>query len=155
MKTFDIALEHLKDIDFSKYDVYHYDKNNPSVENESVRKQITERKIYFDSEKRNTFSNDYYRSMVYESCIYHLIDLAQGRISYWNVACDIIEAYKDLLKTDYEGFTKGSEYPKIMMDKFIEYCNERKPQPSFLNEDSEVRVEFFMAAFHYITEDNS
>jgi hypothetical protein len=155
MKTFDIALEHLKDIDFSKYDVYHYDKKNPSLENESVRKQITERKTYFDSDKRNTFSNDYYRSMVYESCIYHLIDLAQGRISYWNVACDIIEAYKDLLKTKFEESEFGSEYPKIIMDRFIAYCNGLNPPPSFLNEKSEVRVEFFFSAFHYMIDKES
>ncbi len=93
--------------------------------------------------------------MVFAACIYHLIDLAHNRASYWNVACEIIEANKDVLKTKYEGYSKGSVYPKIMTDKFINYCNNMNPVPYFLNEKSEVRVEFFMAAFHYITEDNS
>lgn len=148
MKTFDIALSCLKDIDFSKYDVY----NDKDVleENELARKKVNEAKVKFDSDENNNFSNDYYRSMVYEACIYHLIDLSQNRISYWNVACDIIEAYKDVLKTKFEKSDFGDEYPKIMTDSFIKYCNELNPQPHFLGEKSEVRAEFFMSAFEYI-----
>jgi len=150
MKTFDIALEHLKDIDFRKYNVY----NDKDVldDNESLRKQITERKIYFDSDKRNTLSNDYYRSMVYESCIYHLIDLAHNRYSYWLVACDIVDAYKYILKDKFEVYG-NTTYPNVMVDGFIKYCNSLNPQPTFLNDKSEVRIEFFMNAFHYVIDE--
>ncbi len=148
-----MALHCLKGIDFSKYDVY----NDTDVleENELARKKVNEAKVKFDSDENNNFSNDYYRSMVYEACIYHLIDLAHKRISYWDVACDIIEAYKYILETKFEASDFGSEYPKVMTDSFVKYCNKLNPQPHFLGEKSEVRAEFFMSAFQYIIHKNA
>jgi len=153
MKTFDIALEYLKGIDFSKYDIY-VSRKIPSSENASVIKQIVQRKVDFDSDENNKFSNDYYRSMVFESCIYHLIDLAQGRASYFEMACDIVEAHRDILKTKFTSYTERSIYPKVMVENFINFCNSLKPQPLFLNDKSDVRVEFFTSAFHYVIDDN-
>ncbi len=147
MKTFDLSLQYLKGIDFSKYDSY-IEAETP--ERTAFMEQVKIQHDKFQADKSNTCSNDYYRSMTFSSCIYHLIDLAHGRASYWNVACEIVESEKGILKTKYEGFTEGSIYPKVMMDKFIKYCDELNPKPSFLNEKSEVRHEFFMGAFHYI-----
>lgn len=154
MKTFDIALEYLKNVDFSKYDVY-LDRDITSEENEFIIKEVAKILGSFNSDKRNTFSNENYRNVTCEACIHHLIDLAHNRASFWNVACEIIEDHISILETKFEGYTEGSDYPKIMTGAFIKYCDELSPQPNFLNEKSEVRMEFFMSAFHYIVDANS
>ncbi len=151
MKTFDIALEYLKEIDLTDIDTY----SQHDLGNKLVADKIVEQQKKYISDKNNNVSNDYYRNMTFAVCIYHLADLAQGRASFFNVACEIIESEQYILKTKFEGITEGSSYPKVMMDKFINYCNELNPQPYFLSDKSEVRDEFFMAAFHYITEADS
>ncbi len=155
MKTFDIAIEYLKDIDFSKFNTYDGSLSVTSEEDEITAQLIKEQQEKYLSDSDNTYSNDYYRNIVFAACLCHLSDLAYNRASFWNVACEIIEANRDILKTKFEGFTNGSSYPKLMMDEFVKYCNEMSPQPSFLSNESEVRTEFFMAAFHYITDAKS
>ena len=149
MKTFDIAVKYLKDIDLSIYDTY---DNTEIQENNPTSKQIKVQHEKFKADKNNNVSNDYYRNMTFAACLCHMTDLAHKRTSYWDVACTIIESDINILKTPYKGFTDGSIYPKIMVDKFEKYCNEMNPQPLFLSKESEVKIEFFMAAFHYMTE---
>ena len=149
MRTFDIALKYLKDIDFSKYDAYS-DIVKPDMED--IMQQVLLQHKKYVNDKDNTDSNDHYRTMIFEACINHLVDLQQGRASYWNVACEIIESEIDVLKTAYEGYTEGSKYPKVMTDKFLTYCANLNPQPLILRDDSELRINFFMCAYHYIVE---
>lgn len=152
MKTFDIAKEYLNGIDFLSIDTH----NKTLLEMKpELTSEITKRHKLFEADENNRVSNDHYRGMVFSCCCYHLSDIAHKRVSFFDVACEIIEANKYILKSKYEGFTKGSIYPKVMVDKFEKYCNEMNPQPPFLNDKSELRLDFFMCAFHYIVDKES
>ncbi len=152
MKTFDLAIKYLQEseIDFKNwFNLYSGTESPPEV----MQKLHACGERYM-ADKTNAFSNDYYRQMCFEEAFRHLQMKAHGLTSFWDVAIEIVEAHKDVLKNKFE--TDGnSVYPKIMMDAFIKYCDELNPQPTFLGAKSEVRHEFFMGAFHYITDKES
>lgn len=152
MQTFDIAKKHLSVVDFSTIDFF---DETQIMAGTPIGKQIEIRLEKFLVDPRNNKSNEYYRKYTFVACIYHLIDIAHNRPSWWDEACKIVESDKAIIETNFEGFTEGSSYPKIMVDKFIKYCDEKIPQPPFLSENSDVRIELFMAAFEYITNPNS
>lgn len=154
MKTFDIAEKYLEDLNYSVINIY-IDPEKQLKEAMAFGLQLAERQKKFLADENNTISNDHYRSMVFAACFYHCADLFYRKVSYWDVSCEIIEFDIHILGSKYEGWTPGSLYPKIMIDKFITYCDQVSPQPLFLNEKSETRIELFMAAFHYITEHES
>ncbi len=150
MKTFDIAKEYLKDVDLVKWDLF---SDEETKDRELVRMQVkTMSKAFLKDKRLMPNTDEYYRLMTFEACVHHMAELAQPDVlkSYFDVACSIIEANKDILKTKFEGYGgEGSAYPQVMIDEFIKYCNELNPQPRFLGDRSEVRIEFFMIAFHY------
>ncbi len=149
MKTFDISLKYLKEIDFSLTETY--DPAPVPLPDDPLRdKKIEEQIDKYRSDPDNTASNEYYRNMVLAACMYHLIDLAHKRPSYFNVACEIIEYEISILDNKQYELYERTNYPKVMVDKFIKYCDEMNPQPKFLSATSEVRLEFFMVAYHYI-----
>ena len=147
MKTFDIALKYLKDLDFSSIDLY-ADTNNLNLSG-----IVKERHELF-SESNDSKLNSYYRNMVFLTCVHHLVELENKRVSFFDVACEIIESERDVVNTKFERY-KNTTYPKVMMDKFVKYCNGLSPQPSFLSDESEVRLDFFATAYHYIIDDVS
>lgn len=152
MKTFDIAKKYLGEVDFTGIDVFDQIDN---VLGTPLEKNVQEKQKLFLSDPLNNVSNEYYRNMIFAACIYHLVELAHGRQSYWDVACTMVETQLSILETEFDGFQPGSRYPKVMIDQFLKYCGERSPQPPFLNDKSEIRIEFFMAAFHYVVDDVS
>lgn len=154
MKTFDIAKKYLEDINFSKFDLNRKAYQPLSEEEQSILKQCQYLSLKFLKDAENKASNDYYRKMVFEACIHHLIQLSHNYESYWDKACEIIEFNKATLNTDYILY-KGMNYPELMFDKFIGYCDKLNPQPHFLSKESELRDEFFMLAYHYKIDQNS
>ncbi len=149
MTTFDLALKYLKNFDFSKIDIYDEDNIQKYFFDE-----IEKRHRAYLRDAENIVSNEHYRSCVFETAIRHLIEIADNRPSFFYVACEIVESEIEVLNGRYDKFMK-TNYPKVMVDKFIKYCDELKPQPSFLSSESDMRIEHFMVAFHYIADNES
>lgn len=149
MKTFDLALKHLEGADLLELDF-----NTETDETETGREVLQRLENYLNDEA-NIFSNDYYKRMIFSEAVLHLYDLQHGaKKSFWQVACEIASERKILTALHlYKGLTPGSVYPKRMVNKFIDYCEARNPQPVFLKGgEDELRVEFFMGAFHYVND---
>ncbi len=147
MKTFDIAIKHLKDFDFSEYDTYLYDGDG------ELPKKL---QIEFDScldsfknDKDNTYSNDYWRCICFGAAFYHLGDLAHNRPSWFYVTCEIIESEKELLKNRFEEYRK-TVYPKLIVEKFDNWTKTLNPKPFFLSDESEIKLDLFASAYHYL-----
>lgn len=151
MKTFDIANEYLKDFNFGDYDTYTEEDSACDVFGKQIKSIFNQ----YKEDKRNSFSNNYYRNMVFGAAVCHNNDLYYKRPSYFNVACEMIESELIAIKLGNFELYNNTSYPKILVDLFLKYCDEMNPQPPFLSEKSEVRLEFFMAAYHYIIDKNS
>lgn len=148
MTTFDIALKHLDGIDFSKFPIVITGNENYMMD-EKLNEKVMSAKNKFDSDKDNTKSNDHYRSVVFGTAILHLIFKAHGWVSFFDVACEISEANKSVVNTEFEKY-KGTQYPKVMVDQWNEYCENLKEKTHIL--EGELRSEFFMTAYHYTIE---
>lgn len=157
MRTFDLAVKYLQESNFdfkNEIDLYKEDRHSTGMSENAQNKLIKISKDFF-VDKTNTFSNEYYRGMTFGAALKHLTMKAYGVVSFWGVAIQIVEAHKDILLSPAFEVYGNSVYPKVMMDAFIKYCDELKPQPTFLNSESELRHEFFMGAFHYVTDKES
>lgn len=151
MLTFNLALKHLDLIDFSGWNL-----KGEKLEDSYSEKFKNDLMIYhtcFENDKENNKSNSYYRNMVFQTACLHLIFKACGVVSFWDVALEIIESNKSILDSNYEGFSPGSIYPKLMVDQWNKYCEDlNKKGIHLLN--GENNLEYFMAAFHYYKKDN-
>ncbi len=136
VKTFDLALKHLKGLDFSNPDIF------------ADRELISRHENYRD-DKLNTFSNDHYRGTVFYVCIYHLHDLALNKVSMFYVALEIIES---LIDQDLQEKYLQTSYPNIMVNTWNEYCNSMESAPDYLSVDNEIRFQIFCVAYHYVTD---
>lgn len=132
MKTFDIALKHLKGLDFSNSDIF------------SDRELIKRHQDYI-ADKENIRSNDHYRGMVFYGAVFHLHDLASKKVSYHYVACEIIES----MEASHEKYAK-TVYPKNMVDEWDNYCNSLIGAPDYISTDNEVRFNIFCVAYEYL-----
>lgn len=152
MRTFDIALKHLNElnIDLKEMDIYNFDRDRElSVAEQRISDAIEFALGKFQADKQNNKSNDYYRNIVFITAVLHLAFKARGMTSFWDVAREIIEGNKDVLKTKYEGWTPGSEYPKVMVDKWKDYCNNLREVKKVFALEGECNMDYFMAAYHY------
>jgi hypothetical protein len=134
MTTFDIALKHLKGLDFRNPDIF-------------SDRELIERHIYYKEDKLNIRSNDHYRGLVFYACVYHLHDLALKKFSYFDVACEIIES----MVPSFDKHMK-TEYPKNMVDQWNNYCNSIINPDPYMETDNEVRFNIFCVAYHYLQE---
>ncbi len=139
MRTFDIALKHLNKINLSGLNIRQKVFYNTIVET-----------TYEDflSDPENNKSNEYYKGVVFNAAIFHLLFKSNGLKSCFDVACEIVEAEKEIVKTKFETF-KNTVYPKVMTDKWARYLQEIKSVTSIL-EDSELSYELFFAAYTFI-----
>lgn len=135
MKTFDIALKHLTAVNLAGMNIF--DFNDPA--NKPIQKSIEPVVVAFMADPENTASNEHYRSVCFEVALYHLLDQANGRASCWNVALEIIESNPG-----------GADYDSAGLDKFMDYCDKLEKPPFYLAPSSEMKVEIFMAAYHYV-----
>lgn len=142
MKTFDLALKYLEGIDFKQFAFVVKGKWSLT---EQQQKIIDEAGKRFLSDKKNTVSNEYYRSVCFEAAIFHSIFKAHNQTSFFIVACGIVEFYKDVLKTKHE---KHGAYPKLMVDEWDIYLNNLKETTQIL--DNELAQEFLLTAYHYV-----
>lgn len=154
MRTFDIALKHLnnKTVNFKDFDIYNPDPHRKlSQGEERIVAALNGTIANFQADKENDKSNDYFRNMTFATAVLHLVFKAHGLTSFWDVAKEIIEANKAVLQTEFEGFSQGSVYPKVMTDAWSKYCKELKEKGVFVL-DGESNLEYFMGAFHYVVE---
>lgn len=151
MKTFDLALKYLQGTDFTPFDLKNSEKDIPLTDAEKkMGEDLIERQKKFKSDQRVLDHNDYYKDTIFIFAIYHLAFKSKGIISAWDVALEIVESELPILKTNFEKY-QGSVYPEIMVDKWNSYCK-TKPEIDFLKEDSQLKTEFFFAAYHYIVD---
>ncbi len=143
MKTFDIALKHLKDFDFKSYDMHN--DNVDSELPEGLANDLNKCRESFVNDADNTYSNNYYRSICLGAALCHLSDLENGRASWFYVACEIIESEKDILQKDFEPY-KNTVYPKLIVEKFDNWTKTLNPIPLFLSDKSEVKLDFFCSS---------
>lgn len=158
MKTFDIALEYLGDIDFnnvSDNDI-HEQEELPRDETALWFRQIRSQYELFLKDKENIVSNNHYKGGVFVTCALHLIQITNKRESCFEVACGIIESKKDILNTEYKVYLKTT-YPEEMVNAFFEYANNLNPKPYYLNADitSEIIFVIFSTAYEYTFNLNS
>lgn len=151
MKTFDIALKYLKDIDYKIGNIVRLKGADitESEEDKIIVAQITERHEQFSIDKRNTEGSEYYRGVVFTAAIYHLIAKAKGFVSFFDVACEIVESEIGIVKTDYERY-KDTDYPKAMVEKWDMYCEEISDQEHSAFVEGALRLDLFFAAYHYL-----
>jgi hypothetical protein len=116
---------------------------------EKFKESIKKAKQKFDDDKNNNKSNEYYRNICFATASYHLIFKAHGWTSFWDVACEIIEANQEVVNSKFEPYLKTA-YPKIMVDDWIKYCEELKVKTELI--EVEIREELFFNAYHYIIE---
>ena len=150
MKTFDIAVEYLKDIDFKSLPII-VKKEDPYIFEDNFDLLICNAKKEYDKDKRNNKSNSYYRNICFFTAILHLTFKAHEWVSFFDVSCEIVEAFKDTSGTK-ELYLK-TVYPKVMVDQWINYCEEIKLKTDIL--ESEIREQLFFTAYHYILEPNT
>ncbi len=131
MKTFDLALKHLKGIDFKNPEIF-------------ADRELISRHENFRDDPLNITSNDHYRGMVFYACIYHLHDINNDKISYFYIACEIIEQ----TEPSHERYM-NTEYPKNVVDEWNNYCNSIINAPAYIAIDNEVRFNIFCVAYHY------
>ncbi len=148
MKTFDIAINYLKEVDLKTFPII-IKQIDEFKTDEKFDKTIESIKQKFDADKNNNKSNDYYRSICFMTALYHLIFKAHGWISFFDVACEIIEAHKSVINTNFEHYL-GTAYPKIMLDDWIKYCEGLKIKTELI--EGECREELFFTAYHYIVD---
>lgn len=154
MKTFDIATKYLQasDIDFKGLNIYESLKN-PTEAQTSVIKQAQQICEKYLEDPENNKSNDYYRRVIFETALQNLCFKAQSAPSFWDKAIEIINAHKKAYDLPFEKY-KGVDYPKVMVDKYLEWCNSLIPQPYVLIPTSEINLEMFLAAYEYVIEPN-
>lgn len=157
MKTFDIATKylHASSINFKNFDIY--DKN--ALKDSTPAKKANMDQVQAVLEKyladpQNNKSNDYYRRVVFETALQNQCFIAQGAPSFWDKAIEIINVNKKAYDLPFEKY-RGMAYPKVMVDKYLEWCNSLSPQPYVLSTESEINLEMFMAAYEYVTNPNS
>jgi hypothetical protein len=148
MKTFDIALYYLKDIDFKIFPII-VKRTDEFKTDSKFNEAIKNAQQKFSTDKNNNKSNDYYRNICFATALYHLIFKAHDWTSFFDVACEIVEANKEVLNTKFEPYL-GTEYPKIMLDYWIKYCEDLKIKTELI--EGEIREELFFTAYHYIVE---
>jgi len=145
METFDIAVDCLKGIDFKIVPIK-VKKGDDFKSDEKLNDEIIKAYEKFNIDKNNNKSH-YYNSMCFLTAVYHLIFKAHGWTSFFDVACEIIEANKEIVNTKFEPYLR-TVYPKIMLDSWIKYCDELKPKTELI--EGETREELFFTAYHYI-----
>ncbi len=152
LKTFDIALKYLEgvDIDFTKLIVFYKGKPPQTQAHLDVVEKIMEQKKKFHADPANTESNEYFRDVAFETACWHLAQKAQGYVSFFDVACEIVEANMDVLNGEYEKFMK-TNYPQVMLDHWHAYCDRVDPKMPVLDREAEQNLELFFSAYHYIT----
>lgn len=146
MRTIDIAIQHLSEhLDVLKtIDIYNYSEGG-------YPNEIFQIKEEFDSDSRNTISNDYFRSVCFEIALYHLLDRINGRHpTCFEEACGIVGEYR--LFSWFREKWNNTIYPKVMMDNFDSYCQGiGDKKPFYLQDKNEMRPEILMCAYHYVT----
>ncbi len=153
MKTFDIALKYLKDINFKDFDVYSYGDTNIFRKERFIVEEIKKRQVKFLADKLNTKSNEHYRGICFLVCMFHLSDLSNKMASCFDIACEVIESEYGVISTpQYKKFGE-TIYPLIMVNKWNWYCDKIQHPPAHLKKDSEIRLDIFTTAFHYLEED--
>lgn len=157
MKTFDLAMQYIKHIeglkDFNLFESSPVagditEAMHPNAK--QMQQRITQQMLQYCSDGENNVSNDYYRSIVFAAAIYHSIQKAKNEPSYFDVCCDIIKKHAVILHQENYIRYKDMVYPQEMIAEFFAYCKNQNPQPCFLNDESEVRFEFFTTAYHYL-----
>jgi hypothetical protein len=103
MRTFDLAIQYLNEIDFKQFPVV-VTKPGEFIQKVDKAGMHAVQKALADFHKcpENNRSNKYYRSVCFETAINHLLFKAHGWVSFFDVAIEIVEANKDVLKTDYK-----------------------------------------------------
>jgi hypothetical protein len=150
MKTFDIALKYLKDIDYKIGNILRFpDQPQNPEEDKLITDQITERHKRYNEDPENNFSNDYYRNVVFATAMYHLMAKAKGFISFFDVACEIIESDIHVVNTNFEKY-KQTAYPKVMVDKWDVYCEDISDKQHSAFVEGELRLDLFFTAYHYL-----
>lgn len=162
MKTFDLAVEHLKEFNFEKFDPYNYIKCKNEIiyseghasiyhtmgsEMDDIYKSLEKVSEIFLKDKRNTQSNNTWKLMVFSVAFFHLAEKSIKENSIFDVACVIVEAHKNSKGT--RALYANTVYPEVMMNEFFEYCKKIDPCPYYI-EDSEIMTLFPMIAYHYL-----
>jgi len=148
MKTFDIAVEYLKDIDFKTFPIIIKQADDFKAD-ATLNEQISAAQQKFEADKNNHKSNDYYRSICFATALYHLIFKAHQWTSFFEIACQIIDTHKAVINTNFEPYL-STAYPKTMLDDWIKYCEKLSTKTEIL--EGEIREELFFTAYHYIVE---
>ena len=148
MKTIDIAREYLENLDLSSMDIY----AKKIVVPETIQSELDRIKYNYDRDNRNTFSNDYYRSICLEVILCERADASHKMESCFRVACDIV---RDTKVTWLSKKWHNTNYPQAIFDKWNAYCAIFQSPPYYLREDSEIKNEMLMTAWHYIKDKES
>jgi hypothetical protein len=150
-RIFDIAVSHLKDINLIGLYMTENLSDEAVPEKEEMINRVIEAPLMdFKRNPQNISANEHARAVMFLAAVHHMIDLAHGRVSGFDVACEIVESNADVLKTKFEKFGR-TDYPKIMVDKWLLYCNGIKnDKPYYLSHKSDIQLEIMFSAYHYI-----
>ncbi len=160
MKTFDIAIKYIRNVDLSEVDILHAPpsagggfssetgESMPEIELPQWMKNVMRVKESFDNDPDNTVSNDYYRSVVFECALYHMLDHTTNRYSCWTEACDIVTDNDMGIFNIFSKKYGNTNIPDVMMEKWLKYCKTSDPKPFYLQ--NEITPEILMTAYSYI-----
>lgn len=151
MKPFDLAIQYLTGLHLSVLDLHSDPKTGVlNSKEKEMLPVIVDRLEKFINDPDNRSGNGHSRAIVFSTATMHLAFKQQGHISFFDVACEIVEANKNLPK-DCEKFM-NTEYPLKMLHEWNDYCATKPEFPS-LREGSDVRYDFFYTAYHYIIDE--
>jgi|ERR1035437_6739064 hypothetical protein len=138
IKTFDLAIKYVKDLDFKSVDIFTYDGL------EKINDKVSEQLKRFLKDPDNNIGNEHSKSCTFEVAMYHLMDKAHDRVSCFDVACAIVDENRSVVDNS-GGEWQG--YPKLMKQLWDKYVNEMEKKPKYLA--GEMEGEVFMCAYHY------
>ncbi len=155
MKTLDIALEYLNELDFTQIDIRRL--SDPNIlalppEDKSVKDRIMKIAKKYLTDGRLTFSNENYHSLVFENALIIKQEEADGFNQFFESACMIIMQNSRGPLNCFLNLRKEMGYPKRILKKFNTYCTTRSRSPYYIR-NSEMRMDLFAVAWHYLIDE--
>jgi len=142
MRTFDLAIKYLKDVDLSHIDI----NDDKTLDSELMNGEILKAFNRYKANPENNKSNDYYKGGVFISALIHLVMKANNFVSFWDVSREIIQANKEVLNTNFKRYL-GTVYPEVMCLQWNKYCTDMKKQTTLL--EGEINSDLFFCAYEY------
>ena len=146
MKTFDLATQYLKEIDFQEF--LDKDKNFPLANTEKLAKELDKSFKDFEKDKNNLRSGQPYSKICFNVAQAHFLKklLEPNKKSLFEFACEIIESKKEILDNPQVEHSENG-FPKEIWEQWKKCYDEIKPVRDKTNEED--LFSFFFIAYYY------